>query len=359
MNDASAPIPATSVQRILVIKLRHHGDMLLTTPVINTLKANYPQAQIDVLLYQETQDMLASNPAVSRIFAIDRQWKKQGAKAHLGHEWRLIRQLQAQHYDLVVNLADQWRSALITRLTGARIRLGFDFPKRRGFLWRYCHTQLVSVEGHDALHTVEQNLSLLQPLGLKLSDTQVTMSYDEQDWQAAEALLQQRGVQNDYLVVQPTSRWFFKCWSEEKMAALITALHSDGHTVVITSGPDEKERKMVENILAHCPQQGVVSLAGQLTLRQLAAIIDHAGLFIGVDSVPMHMAAALKTPCIALFGPSKLTFWRPWQVIGQVIWAGDYGPLPDPDAVNTATDERYLNLIPTDAVITAARSQLS
>lgn len=73
----------------------------------------------------------------------------------------------------------------------------------------------------------------------------------------------------------------------------------------------------------------------------------------------MHMAAALKTPCIALFGPSKLTFWRPWQVIGQVIWAGDYGPLPDPDAVNTGTDERYLNLIPTDAVITAARSQLS
>ncbi|MEB6337825.1 putative lipopolysaccharide heptosyltransferase III [Serratia rhizosphaerae] len=359
MNDASAPIPATSIQRILVIKLRHHGDMLLTTPVINTLKANYPQAQIDVLLYQETQDMLASNPAISRIFAIDRQWKKQGAKAHMGHEWRLIRQLQAQRYDLVVNLADQWRSALITRLTGARIRLGFAFPKRRGFLWQHCHTQLVSVEAHDALHTVEQNLSLLQPLGLTLSDTQVTMSYGEQDRQAGEALLQQHDVPHDYIVVQPTSRWFFKCWSEEKMAAVITALQADGRTVVITSGPDEKERKMVDNILAHCPKQGVVSLAGQLTLRQLAAIIDHARLFIGVDSVPMHMAAALKTPCIALFGPSKLTFWRPWQVIGQVIWAGDYGPLPDPDAVNTGTDERYLNLIPTDAVITAARSQLS
>ncbi|QNK32558.1 putative lipopolysaccharide heptosyltransferase III [Serratia sp. JUb9] len=359
MNDASAPIPATSIQRILVIKLRHHGDMLLTTPVINTLKANYPQAQIDVLLYQETQDMLASNPAISRIFAIDRQWKKQGAKAHMGHEWRLIRQLQAQRYDLVVNLADQWRSALITRLTGARIRLGFAFPKRRGFLWQHCHTQLVSVETHGTLHTVEQNLSLLQPLGLPLSDTQVTMSYAEQDWQSSETLLRQHDVPHDYIVVQPTSRWFFKCWSEEKIAAVITALQADGHTVVITSGPDEKERKMVNNILAHCPKQGVVSLAGQLTLRQLAAIIDHAKLFIGVDSVPMHMAAALKTPCIALFGPSKLTFWRPWQVIGQVIWAGDYGPLPDPDAVNTGTDERYLNLIPTDAVITAARSQLS
>jgi len=359
MNDAPAPVSATPIQRILIVKLRHHGDMLLTTPVINTLRQNYPDAQIDILLYKETQEMLASNPALSQIFVIDRQWKKQGTKAHLGHELHLIRQLQAQRYDLVVNLADQWRSALITRLTGARIRLGFDFPKRRGFLWRYCHTQLVPVAGHEQLHTVEQNLSLLQPLGLPEQNQQVTMSYSPQDWQASQQLLQQNGVTGSYIVVQPTSRWFFKCWSEEKMAATISALQAEGHHLVITSGPDAKEQDMVAQILKQCPQQGVVSLAGQLTLRQLAALIDHAKLFIGVDSVPMHMAAALQTPCVALFGPSKLVFWRPWQVIGQVIWAGDYGSLPDPDAINTGTDERYLDLIPTDVVITAARSTLA
>ena len=92
--------------------------------------------------------------------------EKQGTRAHLGHELALLRRLKAQRYDLVVNLADQWRSAIITRLTGARIRLGFDFPKRRGFLWRHCHTQLVPVDNHAHLHTVEQNLSLLAPLNL-------------------------------------------------------------------------------------------------------------------------------------------------------------------------------------------------
>ncbi|MDT3253925.1 putative lipopolysaccharide heptosyltransferase III [Serratia sp. root2] len=359
MNDAPALAPDTSIQRILIVKLRHHGDMLLVTPVINTLQQNYPQAQIDVLLYKETQDMLASHPALSNIFVIDRQWKKQGTKAHLRHELNLIRQLKGQGYDLVVNLADQWRSAIIARLTGARIRLGFDFPKRRGFLWRHCHTHLVPVSDHARLHTVEQNLSLLQPLGLPTLNQQVTMSYPPQDWQTCEQLLRQRGIAGDYIVVQPTSRWFFKCWSEEKMAATISALQADGHRLVITSGPDTKEREMVERILALCPPQGVVSLAGQLTLRQLAALIDHAKLFIGVDSVPMHMAAALQTPCIALFGPSKLVFWRPWQVNGCVIWAGDFGTLPDPDAINTGTDERYLDLIPTDAVIAAARSRLA
>lgn len=359
MNDAPALAPDISIQRILIVKLRHHGDMLLITPVINTLQQNYPQAQIDVLLYKETQDMLASHPALSNIFIIDRQWKKQGTKAHLSHELNLIRQLKAQRYDLVVNLADQWRSAILARLTGARIRLGFDFPKRRGFLWRHCHTHLVPVSDHARLHTVEQNLSLLQPLGLPNVSQQVTMSYPLQDWQTCEQLLRQQGITDDYIVVQPTSRWFFKCWSEEKMAAAISALQADGHRLVITSGPDPKEREMVARILALCPPQGVVSLAGQLTLRQLAALIDHAKLFIGVDSVPMHMAAALQTPCIALFGPSKLVFWRPWQVIGSVIWAGDYGTLPDPDAINTGTDERYLDLIPTDAVIAAARSTLA
>ncbi|WP_346826568.1 putative lipopolysaccharide heptosyltransferase III [Serratia inhibens] len=359
MNDAPALAPDTSIQRILIVKLRHHGDMLLVTPVINTLQQNYPQAQIDVLLYKETQDMLASHPALSNIFVIDRQWKKQGTKAHLRHELNLIRQLKGQGYDLVVNLADQWRSAIIARLTGARIRLGFDFPKRRGFLWRHCHTHLVPVSDHARLHTVEQNLSLLQPLGLPALSHQVTMSYPPQDWQTCEQLLRQQGISGDYIVVQPTSRWFFKCWSEEKMAATVSALQADGHRLVITSGPDTKEREMVERILALCPPQGLVSLAGQLTLRQLAALIDHAKLFIGVDSVPMHMAAALQTPCIALFGPSKLVFWRPWQVNGCVIWAGDFGTLPDPDAINTGTDERYLDLIPTDAVIAAARSQLA
>jgi heptosyltransferase-3 len=73
----------------------------------------------------------------------------------------------------------------------------------------------------------------------------------------------------------------------------------------------------------------------------------------------MHMAAALGTPLVALFGPSKLTFWRPWQAKGEVIWAGDFGAIPDPDDIDTGTDERYLDLIPTDAVIAAAKKVLA
>ena len=184
------------------------------------------------------------------------------------------------------------------------------------------------------------------------------MGYSEQDWRASRALLP-AGFQDNYIVIQPTSRWFFKCWREGRMSALINALSEAGYPVVLTSGPDAREKQMIDTIMAGCPNARLHSLAGLLTLRQLASVIDHARLFIGVDSVPMHMAAALGTPLVALFGPSKLTFWRPWQAQGEVIWAGDFGSIPDPDDIDTNTNERFLDLIPTDAVIAAAKKVLA
>ncbi len=347
----------TSHLRILLIKLRHHGDMLLTTPVINSLHQHWPNAQIDVLLYEETRDMLAAHPDIHHIYGIDRKWKQLGTREHLRQEWQLLKTLRGRHYDVVLNLADQWRSAVITRFSGAPKRIGFDFNKRKGFIWQHCHTELAPVTAHKQMHTVEQNLSILAPLDVP-AVTKVSMSYSAEDWQNVQQKLLAHNIIGRFMVVQPTSRWFFKCWDEGKMAQTITALQQDGNTIVVTAGPDKKERAMVETILAACPPERVISLAGLLTLRQLGALIDHASLFVGVDSVPMHMAAALQTPCVALFGPSKLTYWRPWQVKGEVIWAGDYGPLPEPDAVDTHTKERYLDAIPVERVVGAARKCL-
>lgn len=351
-------ILATPNLRILLIKLRHHGDMLLITPVINSLRQRWPDAQIDVLLYEETRDMLAAHPAINTIHGINRKWKQLGTLKHLQKEWQLLRTLRAQRYQLVINLADQWRSAIVTRFTGAPIRLGFAFNKRNNAFWRWCHTTRVSVADHNTLHTVEQNLSILSPLSVPLVP-KVTMGYNAADWDYARQKLAAQGVGDRYIVIQPTSRWFFKCWDENKMAQTIAALQQEGQSIVLTAGPDKKELAMVDRILSASPRTNVVSLAGQLTLRQLASLIDHACLFIGVDSVPMHMAAALQTPCVALFGPSKLTFWSPWQVNGEVIWAGHYGSLPDPDAVDTNTSERYLDAIPVEAVVDAAKRYLS
>ncbi len=352
-------ITSFTPMNILLIKLRHHGDMLLTTPLIEALHQQYPQAKIDVLLYKETRPMLQAHPLIRHIHFIDRNWKKEGGWQHIRHELALVRAIRQQHYDLVINLADQWRSAIITGLSGAKIRIGFDYLKRRNKLWEYAHTHRVSTGNHAQLHTVEQNLSALQPLNIPFTGFPVAMHYSAADWEHTQAALAQRQPSaRPYIVIQPTSRWIFKCWEDEKVAGLITALASDQMDIVLTAAPDKKELAMIDHIRALCPEQRVISLAGKLTLPQLAALIDHARLFIGVDSAPMHMAAALDTHCIALFGPTKLKQWRPWGENNQVIWAGDYAPLPTPDSIDTKTETRYLSAIPLEDVIKAARKSL-
>ncbi|MBG3081419.1 putative lipopolysaccharide heptosyltransferase III [Proteus mirabilis] len=346
------------IQRVLIIKLRHHGDTLLITPVINTLKANFPNAEVDVLINKETMPMIESFSSIHHIFALDKAWKNEGKLARLRHEWQLFTELRKRHYDVVINLADQWNSALITRFTGAKIRVGYDIYKRQSPFWKKCFTHLIPLDSVYTQHIVEQNLALLQPLQLPKIDNQVSMAYSEQDKQCVIDKLKSQGVFTSYIVIQPTSRWFFKCWDENKWSELIDALQHDGHQIILTSGPDVREKEMVETIIKGCTSNSVVSLSGQLSLPQLATLIDHARLFIGVDSVPMHMAAALKTPLIALFGPSKLFHWSPWEHIGEVLWAGNYGELPDPDDVNTNTQTRYLSLIPVEDVLNAVRGQL-
>lgn len=346
-------------QRILVIKLRHHGDMLLTTPAINALHQRYPQAKIDVLLYKETRPMLEAHPAINRLFIIDRQWKKEGAWQHIRHEWHLLKQIRRQKYDLVINLADQWRSALLTLFSAANVRIGFDYDKRQSFFWRMAHPTRVATTHFDKLHTAEQNLLALSPLGMATTGAQASMHYHDEDWQHVQSALQSKGVSKPWVVIQPTSRWVFKCWTDEKFAALLEALASPNYQLVLTSAPDKYELQMIANIMALSKNKQAISLAGELSLPQLAALIDHSRLFIGVDSAPMHMAAALDTPCIALFGPTKLTQWRPWGKNNRVIWAGDFGELPDPDSINTHTETRYLSSIPLEEVANAARSYLN
>lgn len=185
------------------------------------------------------------------------------------------------------------------------------------------------------------------------------MYYAAADKARGEALLREQQVTGDYIIIQPTSRWLYKCWDDAKMAQLIDGLASSRLPVVLTAGPDKHEQEMVAHIISLCRGVKPVNLAGQLSLAQLAAVIDGARLFIGVDSAPMHMAAALNTPCVALFGPTKLQRWRPWSEKSTVLWAGDYAELPDPDTIDTQTRQRYLSAIPLEPVLAAAMSYLS
>ena len=352
-------LPVETPRRILVVRLMHHGDVLLTTPIFAALKRHFPGVEIDALVYAETVPMIAVNPDLSRIWPMPRSKDAGKGWARVRGLWTLMRQIRQRRYDWVLHLNDQWPGALAALASGAALRASYALDKRDNAVWRAVFPLRLPVVLHG--HVVERNLAFLRELGVPLDgqDGRCRMAFADADRVLARQKLAAVGVDGDYILVQPTARWFFKCWEDDRFAEVLRALAEDGHRIVLTAGPDPRELALVETLRRLAPHPNIVSLAGQLTLPALAAAIAGAKLFIGVDSVPMHMAAALEVPSVALFGPTNVEAWRPWSDKAVVVHAADYGPLIAPNDVNTETDERYLANIPVQPVLDAARQQLA
>lgn len=285
------------VKKILVIKLRHLGDVLLISPVFTNLKRVIPHAEIDAYIYEETKPMLEDHPAASELIGYNRSWKKEGWFKRLFREWQLLRKIRKKKYDCVINLTEGDRGILTTAFSGARIRVGIA-PKGK---WRkklYTH---LAKSTPGVRHTVERNLDVLRRMGIFPSPEERALEFHIPQ----EA---QRQIEGPFVLIHPTSRWRFKCWP--KMRSLVQWLLERGKRVVLTSGPDPIEKAMVAEIA-----QGldVLNLAGELSLKEFGAFMRKAELLVCVDSVAFHMANALKRPVVAIFGPTSEITWGPWQ----------------------------------------------
>jgi heptosyltransferase-3 len=150
----------------------------------------------------------------------------------------------------------------------------------------------------------------------------------EGDCERVQELLARNGLERRrFIQFHPGSRWLFKCWPAEACAKLIERVVEHGWRLALTGAPDARERELADEILALVPERQraeVVDLTGALTLRELAALTCEARAFVGVDSAPMHIAAAMHTPVVALFGPSGETEWGPWRVTHRVVASTDH-----------------------------------
>ncbi|MBZ0250636.1 MAG: putative lipopolysaccharide heptosyltransferase III [Burkholderiales bacterium] len=320
------PIGVDSLRRVLVVKLRHHGDVLLASPVFTVLAARAPHAEIDALVYADTRDMLAGHPAVSRLHLVDREWKRQGLLLQARREAALLAALRERRYQLIVHLTDHWRGAWLAQLLRPRWSVA---PARPGWAWKASFSHRFPLPKGTPRHTVEANLDALRRVGLYPTEDEkrLVMVPGTEAEAKVDALLAQHGLAaRGFLHVHPTSRWLFKAWTDEANAELLARLAADGHRLVVTGAPNAREQAIVKRILERA-QAPVVDLSGALTLREMGALAARARLFFGVDSAPMHIAAAMGTPVVALFGPSGEREWGPWMVPHRVV-ASDHSCRP-------------------------------
>ncbi len=319
VRDAPAALPDavdfSGVHRVLVVKLRFHGDVLLATPVFSALKQRHPHVEIDALVYLQTLDMLRFHPDIAQVHCIDRNWKRLGALDHLRAEIGLLRRLRARRYDLLIHLTEHWRGPILKRLLGIPLAVSERYARReRSRLWQRSFTHHYAKPGKPR-HKVERHLDALRRIGVYPApeDRALRLVPGPEAQTTARAKLSRLGLtEKSYVLIHPTSRFGHKCWTVEGMAQLIDRLHPQV-PVLLTAAPNAVELEMVEAIRART-RMAPASLAGQLDLKELAYCIGAARLMVGVDSAPMHMAAAMQTPVVALFGPTSQGVWGPWQV---------------------------------------------
>jgi heptosyltransferase III len=295
-----------SYKNILVIKLKQPGDVLVSTPVLAALKEAWPQGRVTYLVPRTAADMVSGHPLLDELLIAERReetWSR---------SWRLLQKLWRAKYDLVLELSGGDRGAFFTLATRAPERLGFARPELPYWQRQGVFTRLLP-RPPVRMHMVEQNLEAVRALGVEPQNPRLQFFWDDriEAWVVKKLATLELKPRN-FVILHPGAGWRFKCWTAAGYARVIEYIQEIwGLPVVLTGSRAPHEQDLIQEILTEC-RLTPVNLAGQLTLKELGALIARARFFFGPDSAPMHLAAAVDTPAVALFGPSGAFNWGPW-----------------------------------------------
>ena len=296
-------------RNILAIKLRYLGDVLLATPTLHALKTAYPAARLTALVNRGTEDILRGNPDVDEILPVER--------GSIIQQSRFALEIRRRKFDTVVDLTDGDRAAFLTWMSGAAVRIGFNAEDR----WTgRCYTTVV--RGDERLHRIERDLAALAPLGIKAPDRLPRIWLGSEDDDRVEQLVKDLGVPTDrsWVLIQPGARYWFKAWPTERFADLADRLTDRFGCQVLVSGSSQ-EQPLTESVVKQAKSR-LLNITGHSSVRALAALLKRSALFVGNDTGIMHIAAAVGTPVVGLFGPSNPIEWGPRGGPTETIYKG-------------------------------------
>lgn len=331
--------------KILLIQLKRIGDLVLTTPAIAALTEKFPDAKITLVISRECAELLPAIAGVDRTLMMQRGPKDVGAFLDIAR----------QKFDYCVDFTRNDRSAFLALLSGARKRIVSYRIMRRAPVRRRFYNEFVQHRMRD-MHTIDYNLSLLEPLGIHDTIPPVHLQVPDAAAEKAEAIRRRAKIDHSFVIFHPGSARVEKFWGPHRWANVIQHVQTNyGVAPLLTGGTSDLEQAHLGEIKSHL-QRPVVDLSGKTDLLTLTALIAQARLLVTVDSAPMHLAAATRTPQVVLFGPTNPYHWRPRQS-PAVILQGE-SPVPLTDFVSRQS-RLPMKQISTQAVIDAMNSLLS
>lgn len=280
--------------RILITRLSAIGDCILTMPLLCALRRQFPEAFLAWATQSGPAKLLQGHECLDELIVVSRGWLKSPRMI-----WQLRRRLRAGQFDIALDPQSLTKSAALAWLSGAPRRIGFAAPRGRE-LSMWLNNEL---QRPTRPHLVDCQMDLLQTLGGTPADVRFAVPSEPAACAAIVSFLAGAGLAGAFAVINPGAGWDSKLWPAERFAQV--AVHLGQRcglpTVVVWAG--DRERGWAAHIAAIA--QGLAILAPPTTLPELAALLRKARLFVGSDSGPMHLAAAVGTPCVALFGPTR------------------------------------------------------
>jgi heptosyltransferase-3 len=309
---------------VLIVRLRSLGDVVLTTPALSALHAWRPDLRLCVLVEPFCAPLLEGNLAVAEVLI---------ARKFLP----TARALRKRRFPIAFNQHAGPTSALLTRFSGAPVRVCWD-KRQFSFLYNVLVPEPVPVDGRPMMRTVEHRMLQFLWTGLPQGPIPPAAVYPQPGALASvEEKLAEKGIApgEPYVVLRPGGKYFTKRWAVEKFAAIAKWLReSYGLAIVVNLGPGERD--IASEVERHLAPVSVV-LDG-LDLRELIALLAGAHLFVGNDSGPTHIAAALRRPSVVIFGSSSSVYWRPWGTEHRIV-QNDFPCNPCPEDRCYAFDE--------------------
>lgn len=305
-------------KRILLIKPSSLGDIVHALPVLAGLRERYPHAHIAWLVNTSFRTLLDDHPLLDEVIPFDR--KRYGRMLRSPAATRAFldftRELRARRFELVIDLQGLIRTGFLSWASGARRRVGF--ASAREIAWAF-YTDLARTDRRRP-HAVDRNVQLAAALGLPVSPPRFPLGLRDEERVAARALLEAEagGPLTRFTAVVPGARWATKRWPAARFGALVRELTESGQgPCVLLGAPDERD--IAAEIVAAARPTSVIDLVGRTTLRGLAAVLERAERVVCCDSGPMHLAAALNRPTVALFGPTSAARTGPYSPHADVV----------------------------------------
>jgi heptosyltransferase-3 len=302
------------IAKILVIQLGDIGDVVWATPALRAIKEKYPQAKLSVLVRSGNGPLLKADPHVAKVFEVPNGGG--GFPAWVARQIQFLGKLRAERFDLLFDLRADERGAYLSLLSGVPIKVSgyyHDAP-----FWRNrVYSHLIDSDREEVKEDIgaaKQCLSIVRPFGIDTKDFLPRLWIESGEKENALQVLRQEGTlpEFNWVTINPFSRWQYKEWNHDKWVTIIDWL-SERYKLftVIVGSPAEKGK--ADSIAKSCKVK-VFNLAGKTNLAELAAVLGMSRLHIGVDSAAPHIAAAVGTPTVTIYGPSD---WREWAPRGD------------------------------------------